>query len=205
LAALAGVLGLGTFFGTLMTHARATDLARRLDAVEMTLAELGVLPAEAVGIIDRIEATLAEHGSDIEELRATATDLSSRLDGLANRMSRVEDALSALRDQVEAHKGDIAALRRAVSGELISLGDKFYDIAALIRTKPFVEKIEPMAALAGKFESVAHELREMGRKVAPGSPGEGFTCQVCWAWVPVAPRAFTAACPNCGSVYEKVR
>jgi len=204
LAALASLLGLGTVVGAAGAHARATDLERRLDAVETALAELGVLPAEVVGIIDRIEATLAEHGTSIEELRATATDLSSRLDRLADRLGRVEDTLDALSGQVEAHKGDITALRQAVSGELTSLGNKFYGIAALIRTPPFVRVIEPMAGLAGKFEAVGHELREMGRKVAPGSPEEGFACQVCQAWVTVIPGALTATCPSCGSVHKKV-
>jgi len=199
IAMLLGALGLPV---AMATAAGARDLERRLRAVEVALAELGVLPEEVVGIIDRIEATLTEHGERISDLEGSVGNLSVRLE---TAVDRIDEAIEALKGQTESHKEEIRVLREALSGELASLGDKFYDMAALIRTRPFVEKIRPMTALADKFEMISTELREMARKVSPSSPEfVEFKCDICRNIIMVDKRQTEAVCMFCGSVYERM-
>jgi len=199
---LTGLLGLGV--ATAVQRSRARELEERLQVVEVALAELGVLPAEVVGIIDRIETKLKEHDVKLDELRSDLDSLASRLEEVAstleNRISDLSDRLSGLESQVESHKGEIRSLREAVSGEIRSLGDKFYDIAALLKTDPFVRHIPAFTAVADKFESIAQEFRVMADKVRPGTVGFEFACQICGYMV--YPESSRATCSHCGSVYE---
>jgi len=177
---LLGVAGLaGVASGT---EARAKAIEERLRACEVALAELGVLPAEVVGIIDRIEATLSEHEEKITSLEDTSTVHEERIASLEDisieygeRIASLEDISAAHEERITSHEERITTLEREVDDISTRLDKAISDLRALEASLRALEDqvggfkeeyaslkaslSDELAGLSAKFMRVAEELR----------------------------------------------